>query len=198
MYLYPLWIRFWHLINAILFLLLVITGFSMHFSWEIIRFDLGITIHNVTGILLIISYGLFLFFHFLTGNWRHYAITRKDLTQGIRMQIRYYLLGVFRGHTNPFPATLERKFNPLQKTTYFLVIYLLLPLLIITGLGLFFPQTVIQSLWGVSGLHLTAMIHTLAGFFGILFLMVHLYFCTMGATAMSGFSSIITGYHRGD
>jgi len=32
MYLYPKWIRLWHLFNALLFILLIVTGISMQYT----------------------------------------------------------------------------------------------------------------------------------------------------------------------
>ncbi len=31
-YLYPVWIRIWHLINALMFILLIFTGLCLHFA----------------------------------------------------------------------------------------------------------------------------------------------------------------------
>ena len=31
-YLYPKWIRLWHVTNALMFILLIVTGISLHYS----------------------------------------------------------------------------------------------------------------------------------------------------------------------
>ena len=48
--------------------------------------------------------------------------------------------------------TENRKFNPLQKVTYVLAMYVAVPLLIISGIGLLFPEITINGVLGVSGL----------------------------------------------
>ena len=51
-YHYPVWIRIWHLINALLCLALIITGLSMQYSNTergILTFDVAVSVHNVAG-----------------------------------------------------------------------------------------------------------------------------------------------------
>lgn len=62
-YLYPIWLRVWHGINALVILLLIITGISMQYSnpeYPFIRFDLAVSIHNICGVILAINYVIFL------------------------------------------------------------------------------------------------------------------------------------------
>ena len=54
-YLYPIWVRMWHWLNALLCLLLILTGLSMQYAsvdGGLIRFDTAVTIHNLCGIIL--------------------------------------------------------------------------------------------------------------------------------------------------
>ena len=104
----------------------------------------------------------------------------------------------FKGEKHPFPVTEESKFNPLQKVSYVLAMYVAVPLLIISGIGLFFPEITIKSFFGVSGLILTDILHITIGFFLSVFLIIHIYTCTLGAKPTSLFRGIITGYHVSD
>jgi thiosulfate reductase cytochrome b subunit len=91
---------------------------------------------------------------------------------------------------------LERKFNPLQKITYVLAMYVAFPLLIISGAGLLFPETVLNRFLGISGLILTDILHITMGFCLSVFMIVHIYTCTLGARPTSLFKSMITGFHE--
>ena len=65
-YLYPVWVRIWHWLNALLFLVLVLTGLSMQYAAKdslLFPFNFSVTAHNISGIILIIN---FLFFAFAT------------------------------------------------------------------------------------------------------------------------------------
>ena len=76
--------------------------------------------------------------------------------------------------------------------------YLGFPVLIITGLGLLFPEINIKGLFGVSGLLMTDILHITVGFFLSIFLVIHLYTCTLGSKPTTLFKGMITGYHESD
>ena len=105
---------------------------------------------------------------------------------------------MFKGEKHPFPVTEKRKFNPLQKVTYVLAMYVAFPLLIISGIGLLFPEITIKNFFGVSGLILTDILHITMGFFLSVFMVIHIYTCTLGAKPTSLFWGMISGYHRSE
>jgi thiosulfate reductase cytochrome b subunit len=196
-YHYPLWIRLWHLANALFCLVLIISGLSMQFAEPnrtMIRFDIAVTIHNSAALLLVINYLFFVIANRLTGNSRFYIFSRKNYVSNLFDQFRYYTSGIFRGQKAPFPVNHERKFNPLQHFSYIVVMYVLLPVITITGCGLFFPGIVIFKIFGISGLFLTDLIHILAGFIISMFLIVHIYFCMLGTSVFTSFKSMINGW----
>ncbi|MCF8227330.1 MAG: cytochrome b/b6 domain-containing protein [Bacteroidales bacterium] len=198
-YFYPLWLRFWHWLNAVLCILLILTGLSMQYSnpdFPFMRFDLAVSIHNITGILLTASYLIFLVGNMITGNGRYYHLNLRTISTELMKQFKYYTLGLFRGEKPPFPINEKRKFNPLQKISYAVVMYVFIPLLIITGWALLFPEITIHDVFGVSGLHLTDLLHLIIGFFVSVFLIVHIYFSTIGATPLSHFKAMFNGWHK--
>lgn len=201
MYLYPKWLRAWHVLNAILFLILIVTGLSMQYTDKnnpayIVGFSIAVKWHNFSAIVLIINYILFVTGNLLTSNGKYYSISRKNFLSDLIIQLKYYSWGMFKGEKHPFPVTEERKFNPLQKVTYVLAMYVAVPLLIISGIGLLFPEITIKSFFGVSGLILTDILHITMGFFLSIFIIVHIYTCTLGAKPTSLFWGMISGYHR--
>jgi thiosulfate reductase cytochrome b subunit len=123
-------------------------------------------------------------------------MTLKGLFQRLTKQFFYYTVGIFRHEKPPFPVTLHRKFNPLQQFTYVAAMYLLVPLVFITGWALLYPEILFTKVLGASGLKVNDFIHVIVGFFLSFFLFVHVYFCTIGATFVSNFKSMITGYHE--
>ncbi len=197
-YLYPVWVRIWHWINAFMFLVLIITGLSMQYSspdYPMIRFDFAVTIHNIAGIIVVIDYIFYIIANWVTPNGKYYKLKRKGLIQRLTKQFMYYTFGIFKKQSAPFPISIRRKFNPLQKVSYIAAMYLLLPFLIITGLGLLYPEVILSKFLGMSGIHLTDLIHILMGFILSIFMIVHIYFCTMGKTPFSNFKSMIDGWH---
>jgi len=204
LYLYPKWIRLWHLFNALLFLTLIITGISMQYTDKesantfIIKFDRSVAIHNFAALLLTLNYIIFVTGNVLTKNRIHYRINWKTIWKDLLIQFKYYAYGMFKGQKHPFPVTETTKFNPLQKFVYVLAMFVGLPLLIISGVGLLFPEITIKGIFGVSGLILTDILHITTGFFLSLFMIIHIYTCTLGSKPLTLFKSMITGYHESD
>ncbi|HBE43399.1 MAG TPA: cytochrome B [Bacteroidales bacterium] len=201
MYLYPVWLRLWHALNAVLIIILIITGISMQYTDKedsifIVSFASAVKLHNITAIVLTISYIFFVVMNIATGNGKYYRLKRKNFFSDLVKQMRYYAYGMFKGEKHPFPVSMERKFNPLQKITYVLTMYVGLPLIIISGLGLMFPEITVKKAFGVSGFILTDILHITTGFFLSLFLVVHIYTCTLGARPTSLFRGMLSGYHE--
>jgi len=199
LYLYPIWLRFWHLVNALMCLVLIITGISMQFSnpaIKLVRFDTAVTLHNMAGIVLTVNYLIFFIGNLFTFNGSQYQIRYTGLFSRLKAQARYYMFGLFKGEKAPFPISRENKFNPLQRFSYVFVMYLFVPLVFITGWALLYPETIPTTILNTSGLHLTDLIHIIAGFIISVFLIIHIYFCTIGAKPLRNFKSIMTGYHE--
>lgn len=201
LYLYPVWIRLWHLLNAILFLILIFTGISMQFAsaertFSLISFEKSVTWHNVSAIILTVNYVVFILGNIFTTNSRHYRIKKENFWSDLFTQLKFYAFGMFKKEKHPFPVSYEQKFNPLQKISYMLAMYIGMPVIIITGIGLLFPEILIKQFFGVSGLLLTDILHIAMGFILTVFLVIHIYTCTLGDKPLTLFKSMINGYHE--
>lgn len=199
LYLYPVWVRLWHATNALMCLALILSGLSMQYSnpeYPFIRFDIAVSMHNISGIVLSAMYIMFFIGNWSTSNGKHYKIKIKGLIKSLMKQAQYYAFGIFKGENPPYPVSKEMKFNPLQKFTYALTMYIFVPLVFITGWALLFPGMIITNFMGIGGIQLTSLLHVTAGFLISLFLVIHIYFCTIGHSPSSNFKSMIDGYHE--
>ena len=197
-YLYPLWLRIWHWTNATLYLILIITGISMHYSSvqdSFIPFRTARLIHNVSGIFLVFMYLDFLINNLFSWNGKSYVIKVKGLLNRIYLQTRYYLFGIFRGEPHPFESDENAKFNPLQQITYIFIMFIFMPLLLISGLMLLFPEYAPKVIFGVGGLWPTAILHVSVAYLLTLFTIGHIYLGTTGHSLTSNYKSMIEGYH---
>lgn len=201
LYLYPVWIRLWHVLNALLFLILILTGISMQYANPdrgivLISFKSAVSLHNIAAVILIINYMFYVTGNIASANGKYYKIEKKGFKKSLGIQLKYYYRGMFQGKDHPFPVTEEQKFNPLQKLSYVLAMYICLPILIISGLGLLFPEIVVGKVFGVSGLLLTDLLHVTMGFVLSVFMIIHIYTCTLGRKPGTLFRSMIDGYHE--
>jgi len=195
--LYPGWLRAWHWLNALVFILLIWSGAELHFARPRtpgLGFGASRVVHNVSGILLTFNYLVFVLGNLLTRNGRYYALNLRELPRGLAKQTRFYFWGIFRGEPHPFPHSERSKFNPLQKVTYTMVMYLAVPLMMVSGWVIFFPDKIPEQLFGVSGRLFYGLAHTFLGYLLGLFMLVHIYLGTTGSTPLELFKGILTGW----
>lgn len=200
LYLYSLWVRAWHWINALLFLVLILSGASMHFSgvtW-LLAFETARPVHNVAGILLTLGWIVFVVGNLVTANGRFYRIHWRGWLTRMTEQSWYYAVGIFRNAPHPFHPGESEKFNELQKLTYLGVMYALMPLLIVSGWAFLLVPYLPETLFGIGSVWVVAMTHLTVAYLLVLFLLTHLYIITTGTTLFSNHRAMITGWHRED
>jgi thiosulfate reductase cytochrome b subunit len=205
-FLHTLTIRIWHWINALIVIVLMITGIQLRVPGveEIARkmviwipeYSVAILIHKYTGYAMVISFLFWLIYIIASGSFRtHYLLRPSDLPT-LGKQAFYYLFGVFQGSENPFTPTAEGKFNPLQKIAYGSVMLVITPLIVITGIlfsDIFFFRGVID--W-MGGIRLLDALHVVASYLFALNLIVHLYMCTMGHHIFDHIKAMIVGFEE--
>jgi thiosulfate reductase cytochrome b subunit len=170
----------------------------MQFSnpqFPLIRFSVAVSIHNIVGITLCVNYLLFFIGNFVTSNGKYYKVIFPGFASRLKTQFRYYTFGMFKKETIPFPINTERKFNPLQQVTYVGAMYFLTPIVMFSGWALLYPEVIPVRIFQSSGLHLIDLIHITAAFLISMFMIIHIYFCTIGKSPLSNFKSLIDGYH---
>ncbi len=192
-YVYKGFERFWHWAQSILVMFLALTGFEIHGSISFFGFENAVKYHNFAAHSFIVLIVFAIFWHFTTGEWKQYIPTLKN----IQAQANYYLFGIFKNAQHPTKKTVLSKLNPLQKIVYFGLKVLIIPVIVSSGLLYMFfryPQNSgIQSL-KVESLETIAIIHTLAAFLLIAFIIAHLYLITTGETVTSNLKAMLTGY----
>jgi thiosulfate reductase cytochrome b subunit len=194
--LYPLWLRIWHWSNALLFLLLVTSGVSLHFAGPdsaLIPFRTARSIHNVSGLLMVAGYLVYLVNNIRSNNIRHYIPIWQGLVDRLIIQSKFYGLGIFKGEHHPIPPTENQKFNPLQQLTYVAIMYLAIPAMVITGIMLLMPEYAPDQFLGMGGLWPVAVLHYLIGIGLTAFLISHIYLASGGKTITHDLKKMIHG-----
>lgn len=201
-YLHPLPVRIWHWINAIGFIILIITGAQIRFvdSMGLMSFETAVDIHSWVGFILIANYFIWLLYYLLTGKlfkiyippfWKPVEFIKNSIRQA-----RYYGYGIMVGDKNPHHPTPDNKFNPLQQVSYLMIMVLLIPLQIITGLILWDPQFFSGLADVFGGIQIASLIHTVLWIFFSAFIIVHFYLATLGHTPMAHIKAMFTGYEE--
>jgi thiosulfate reductase cytochrome b subunit len=191
-YLFTRFERFWHWMQAVLIITLLFTGFAIHGSHGLVDFRSAVEIHEIAAWLLIGLWILAIFWHFTTGQWKHYVPTLSNIDR----MVNYYAYGIFTGAPHPYKVTVERKHNPLQRIAYLGVKLLINPLVWISGLVYLFWGRLQPMLPDSLGLQQVAQLHTLGAFLMLAFLVIHVYLATAGHTPLAHIKAMITGWEE--
>ena len=160
------------------------------YTW--LGFERAVELHVLAAWTLIALWVFAIFWHFTTGEWKQYIPT----TEKLQAMIRYYLTGIFTDVPHPFRQTTVQKHNPLQRLAYLFVKLMINPLVWVTGLLYLYYNDWSTSWLGFMSLGFVAIMHTVAAYLMLIFVIVHIYFATTGHTPMSHIKAMITGWEE--
>ena len=192
-YIYKIFERFWHWTQALLILILTVSGFEIHSSYNLIGYRAAVEIHNISAWIFLFLIIFAIFWHFTTGEWRQYIPTTKFL----KAQFNYYIAGIFKGAPHPTKKLVYNKFNPLQRLIYLGLKILVIPVQVISGfLYLYFhyPAEGME----LQSLEYVAVIHTFGAFLLLAFMIAHVYLTTTGHKPGAAIKAMITGWEEMD
>ncbi len=157
----------------------------------------ALLVHRYTGWTMAVSFLFWIVYSLMSGNLsQHYAIRRGDLKGSFR-QVKFYLFSIFRGEENPFGASPDERFNPLQKLAYGAIMYVFTPIIVVTGL--FFSDILIfrKYMLLLNAVKVLDALHVIVAYIFALYLIIHIYMATLGWKASSHIKAMIVGYEEG-
>ncbi len=192
-YVYKIFERFWHWMQALLIFVLLITGFEIHSTFNLIGFEAAVKIHNATAWAFLVLIIFAIFWHFTTGEWRQYIPTTKLLKE----QVGYYLTGIFKGAPHPTKKLVYNKFNPLQRIIYLGLKVLVIPVQVISGFLYLYFNYPIKG-FELDSLQMVAVSHTFGAFMLLTFVIAHVYLTTTAHKPLSAIKAMVTGWEEMD
>ncbi|HYO87633.1 MAG TPA: cytochrome b/b6 domain-containing protein [Candidatus Limnocylindrales bacterium] len=195
-YMYGIYERQWHWLQTAVIFGLVFTGMVVHRPQMFSAFNFAwmVDLHNLFALLLVLNAVLALFYHLASGEIKQFIPRPYGFFDKAFEQALFYLKGIFRGDPHPFEKTRESKLNPLQQITYFGLLNVLLPLIMLTGILMWGAQRWPQITSSIGGLALIAPIHTLVAWLIVAFIIAHVYLTTTGHTPLAGMRAMVMGY----
>lgn len=191
LYLYTRFERFWHWMQGILILLMILSGFEVHGVYRLFGFETAFAVHNTCAWAWLVLYAFIVFWIVTTGEWKHYVPTFAKMFE----VLRYYISGIFRGEAHPVPKSERDKHNPLQRITYLGIVSLLVPFQMGTGFLYYYYNRWPQFGWNWT-LSTVAVLHTVSAFAFLIYLIVHVYMITTGHTLGAHLKAMFTGYEN--
>lgn len=200
-YLQPTPVRIWHWLNAIGFIALITTGAQIRFPEYVHMFDSyrsAILLHNTAGIVVAISFSIWFFYYLLVSRTLtdQYVPTKEDLVNGLFRQAKFYFLLYFLGRDNPHHASPESKFNPMQKSAYLAIMFVLVPLVTLTGILLMNVAPLRAFIVMIGGMKILVSLHFLLACSLLAFMFTHVYLATLGETPLAYFKPMWTGWEE--
>lgn len=178
---------------------LILTGIAIHYPDRFGIFGAmtnAIHWHSWLGFALILNAFLGLFYHLTAEKYHHFLPKADDFTGAAVRQARFYLHGIFKGERHPLETDPRRKLNPLQKTTYLILLNILLPYQIVTGVLMWGVNRWPQLFERIGGLWVLGPAHTLGAYLFLAFLIGHIYLATTGPTPLSLLRAMTTGREK--
>ena len=150
----------------------------------------------MTGFVLIANFCVWLVFYLFSERIRayHAELNPRKFFIGALRQAYFYGYGIFRGEPNPFKISIYHKFNPLQSMTYQVVLMLLFPIQIYTGILLWDVNRFSAQVNFFGGVRVIDTVHVLIFIAFVFYLFVHVYLGTLGHTRLAHFKAMMTGY----
>jgi thiosulfate reductase cytochrome b subunit len=200
-YLQPLPVRIWHWLNALGIISLIVSGVEIRFPEYVAicgSYRSAIMLHNTAGLVVAVSFSIWFFYYKLVaGNISEiYVPKASDLTTGLFRQVVFYFFGYFFGVPNPHHATPENKFNPLQKSAYLAIMFVLMPFVSLTGILLMNMGPMREIVLIIGGLKILSSLHFLLACSLCAFLFTHVYLATLGSTPLAYIKPMWTGWEK--
>lgn len=200
-YIHPLPVRIWHMINAVGFVLMILTGTQIRYVGliDVIDFKTAVNLHNWIGFVLIANYFIWLIFYLFSDRIRvyHPELSPARHFRKALLQLQYYGYGIFKGSPNPHQISVYEKFNPMQSMMYQVVMMLLVPVVFVTGLLLWDVTRFYGLVAVLGGVRVIDTVHVLIYIFFVFFIFFHIYMGSLGHTATAHYKAMfVTGYEE--
>lgn len=197
-YIYESYERFWHWLQTVSIVFLLLTGLVIHKPdmFGAFSFPYMVLVHNVLAAILVLNALLSLFWHITTGEFKQYIPRPAGFFDDMFVQIKFYLGGIFKGDAHPFEKRKNKKLNPLQQVTYFGLLTVLLPLQMLTGALMWTVQKWPDLTSWFGGLTVLAPFHSLIAWLFAAFIVAHIYLTTTGATPLEAMRGMVTGWEE--
>jgi Ni/Fe-hydrogenase b-type cytochrome subunit len=199
-YLHPLPVRIWHWLNALGFLILIVTGFQIRYVdlMGLMSFETAVKLHNWVGLAVIANWFLWFVYYMFSERSTNYHpdLNPKTFFQRYFLQAVYYSWGYFQGAERPHKVHPGDKFNALQKLTYQFIMFISAPLTFLTGLMMWDVQRFRGLIDLAGGLRVVNTVHVVMFILFVMFVLVHIYMGFLGKKPSSHYKEMVTGYEE--
>ena len=199
-YLHPVPVRIWHWVNAICFVLLILTGLQIRYTdlFNVISFELAVQLHNWIGFLVIANWFLWFFYYIASDKITNYHpdLDAKSFFNRFFAQAEYYGHGIFLGGRRPHDVHPYDKFNPMQKISYQFIMLITVPITFFSGLMMWNVEMFQGLINLVGGIRVVNTVHVIMFLMFTFFIIMHAYMGMLGPHWTSHYKEMFTGWEE--
>lgn len=200
LYIHPLPVRIWHWTNAISFIVLTLTALQIRYVGliDVVPFHTAVVTHTYFGFVVTANFFIWFLYYITSPKARFYhaELNPMELFRGCLRQGIYYSYGIFKGRPNPFHLSEGCKFNPLQALTYQIVMLVMVPVQIVTGILLWDVVRFAKVVDFFGGVRIVDTAHVLNFIAIVCYIPLHAYLATLGRTPLEHYKAMVTGYEE--
>jgi len=199
-YLHPLPVRIWHWLNALGFILLILSGLQIRYVdlFSLMSFEAAVRMHNWVGFVVIANWFVWFVYYVTSDRITNYHpdLDAVSFFQRYFRQAGYYSWGIFQGEDKPHKVDPHDKFNPMQKLTYQFVMFITAPVTFLTGLMMWDVKRFEGLIELVGGIRVVNTIHVLMMILFVFFIFLHGYMGFLGRKPLDHYKEMFTGYEE--
>jgi thiosulfate reductase cytochrome b subunit len=199
-YLHPLPVRIWHWVNALGFVILIITGFQIRYIdlLNLMSFESAVHLHNWVGFAVIANWFLWFFYYITSDRITNYHpdLDARNFFERFFRQAGYYGQGIFKGEERPHEIHPKDKFNPMQKITYQFMMFITVPITALSGLMMWDVDRFSGLIEMMGGIRVVNTIHVIMFIMFLFFIFLHAYMGALGPKPSTHYKEMFTGWEE--
>jgi thiosulfate reductase cytochrome b subunit len=173
----------WHVVHGLCVILLVLTGIQLRLpdlAPIFANFLNAVNLHNICGAVVLMDYLFWISYQAWTGRLRgsFFVFPRGFLRNSIEM-LHYYGYLVFIHENCPRNFDSASVLESLEKSLFFLMMFLLIPGQIFSGILLYDLNTTMPVIERIGGLRFIDGVHLTSAYLMVSVIVIHTYFHTL-------------------
>lgn len=179
----PVLARIWHWVHGLCVILLMLSGIQLRLPDLVpvfASFLNAVNLHNLSGVVLIIDYGLWLSHHLFKRDFKsRFFISPAGFFKDTAEMLHYYGYLIFLGGSYPSSCREYTTFDPLERVFFLTTMLIFVPIQILSGILLYDVYTTLPVIAALGGLRVVDATHLLCGYLLIASMIIHVYFHTL-------------------
>lgn len=176
----PVPVNVWHWVHGLCVILLVLTGIQLRLPNVLPIFATflnAVNLHNLSAAIVICDYLFWISYRLVRRQATDsFLMSPRDFLKDIGVMLNYYGHLIFIGERYPRTSLGDTTFDPVERLFFFTIMFIFVPLQILTGILLYDINTTMPVMRALGGLRLVDAVHLVCAYLIVASMIVHVYF----------------------